>query len=206
MKRLLVMFVLVGAPALAQNESEQVVSPFPETAPPHQVLIHPHREQRDKYLWGTFGPPGIMDAVLGASLGQWLDTPEEWGHTRSAYFKRLGTEYTEAAINATTKYVVARLRDEDPSFRRCSCRGVRRRALHAMISPVVAYRFDDDRPQFSVARMSGTATSSVVSANAWKPGHPGAAAQIAHVGMDLVTAAGVNLLREFVFHHRTPPQ
>src|SRR3954465_6821055 len=104
----------MSAPALAQEErAQQVVSPFPETAPPHQVLIHPHRVQRDKYLWGTFGPPGLMDAARGAGLGQMLNTPKEWGKTRDAYAKRFATEYAESAINATTKYVLVRMRDED---------------------------------------------------------------------------------------------
>lgn len=190
----------------AQDEAaeQQVVSPFPEQAPPHAVLLHPHREQRDKYVWGTFGPPGVLDAVIGASLGQWMNTPSEWGQSTDGYLKRLATEYSESAINATTKYVFARIRDEDPSFRPCYCSGVRRRALHAIVSPFVAYRFDDGKPQFSVARIAGTATSSVISANGWKPAPTSVGAEAAHLGTDLLSAMGVNLLREFVFHHRTP--
>ena len=203
MKRLLILFLVVSAPAFAQDE-DQIVSPFPETAPPHAVLQHPHREQRDKYLWATFGPPGMLDATLGATLGQWLNTPDEWGQTQSAFAKRLATEYTESAINATTKYALARARDEDPSFRRCSCSGFHRRAWHAIISPLIAYRFDDGQPQFSLARTAGTAASSFVSGNTWKPGPPSAGEQVAHVGVDLLSAMGVNLLREFVFHHRDP--
>ena len=203
MKRLLVAFMLVSAPTLAQEDSEQhVPSPFPETAPPHQVLLHPHREQRDKYLWGTFGPPGVMDAVLGASIGQWQNTPKAWGQGNEAYVKRFATEYTEAAINSTTRYVAARLRDEDPSYRPCGCSGFHRRAWHAIVSPVAAYRFDDGRMQFSAARIAGTATSTVISANTWKPGPPDPRTELAHVGLDLLSAAGVDLLREFVFHHR----
>ena len=202
MKRLLILFLIVSAPAFAQQADEQVVSPFPETAPPHAVLLHPHREQRDKYLWGTFGPPGMLESALGAGLGQWANTPDEWGRSKTAYAKRFATEYTESAINATTKYAVARLRDEDPSYRRCSCSGIRRRALHAIISPFLAYSFDDDRPQLSFARIAGTTASSLVSGNAWKPGGQTIPTQIGHVGLDMLSAAGVDLLREFVFHHR----
>jgi hypothetical protein len=201
-KSLILLLLVAGAPAFAQEDNEQVVSPFPETAPPHAVLLHPHREQRDKYLWGTFGPPGILEATLGATLGQWLNTPEVWGRTESAFVKRFATEYSESAINDTTKYALARLRDEDPSFRRCSCSGAHRRALHAIISPLIAYRFEDDQPQFSIARIGGTAVSSFISGNTWKPGPATAGAQIAHVGFDLLSAMGVDLLREFVFHHR----
>src|SRR3954465_11893165 len=103
----------MSAPALAQEErAQQVVSPFPETAPPHQVLIHPHRQQRDKYIWGTFGPPGLMDAAIGAGLDQWLDAPKEWELGVSGYSKRFASGYGEAAISATTRYVLARLSDE----------------------------------------------------------------------------------------------
>jgi len=184
------------------DDEPQVVSPFPETAPPHQVLIHPHRAQRDKYLWGTFGPPGVLESALGAGFEQWMDRPKEWGQTESGYMKRFASEYAESAINSTAKYALARLRDEDPSFRRCGCSGFGRRALHAIVSPFIAYRFDDGQPQFSMARVAGTATSNVVSTAGWKPATTTFGSQAAHLGTDLVSAMGVDLLREFIFHHK----
>jgi hypothetical protein len=196
-----------AAPVAAQeraNDEQEIVSPFPEQAPPHAVLLHPHRAQRDKYLWSTFGPPGVLDSVVGAGFAQWMDRPKEWEQTESGYMKRFASEYAETAINATTKYALARFRDEDPSFHPCGCSGFRRRALHAIVSPFVAYRFDNGQPQFSMARLAGTATGNVVSTAVWKPATTTFGSQAAHLGTDLVSAMGVNLLREFVFHHRPP--
>ena len=209
MKWPLVVMLALATPVAAQETNstqqaaEDALQKFPETAPPHEVLVHPHREQRDKFLWGTFGPPGILDAMLGAGIGQVLNTPDEWGRSKTALAKRFSTEYAESAINGSTKYLVARIRDEDPSFHPCGCRGFHRRALHAIISPVIAYRFDDGQPQFSVARMAGTAVAGTVSGNTWKPGGQNAGTEIAHVGFDLLSAAGVDLLREFIFHRRS---
>jgi len=191
---------------LAQQDDtdpgQQVVSPFPETARPHQVLLHPHREQRDKYLWGTFGPPGILDSALGAALGQWMNRPQAWKQDESGYIKRLGSEYAESAISESVKYVLARIRDEDPSFHPCGCSGFRRRALHAIVSPFIAYRFDNGMPQFSAARIAGTAAGSVVAASTWKPTSTSVGAETAHIGTDLLSAMGVDVLREFFFHHK----
>jgi hypothetical protein len=195
--------VSVCAPALAQDANDQEVSsPFPETAPPHQVLLHPHRGQRDRYLWSTFGPPGILDSALSAGFEQWTNRPEEWGQTRRGYFKRLASEYSESAINESTKYMLARLRDEDPSFRPCDCSGFRRRALHAIVSPFIAYSFVDGKPQFSTARIVGTVTSHAISASVWKPTPTTVATESAHLGTDLVSKIAVDLLREFLLHRK----
>jgi hypothetical protein len=206
LRSLIALGCLAGAavPAAAQQSAgeQELVSPFPEQAPPHSVLLHPHRAQRDKYLWGTFGPPGVLDSVISAGFTQWMNRPKEWGQAESGYVKRFASEYAESAINATTKYALARFRDEDPSFHRCGCTGVGRRTLHAIVSPFVAYRFDDGQPQFSIARLAGTATSNVVSTAGWKPATTTFASQAAHLGTDLLSAMGVSLLREFVFHHK----
>jgi hypothetical protein len=210
MKALLISLIALTTPVFAQDAAapdpaEESLQKFPETAPPHAVLLHPHREQRNQYIWETFGAPGIVNAAIGAGIGQALNTPDVWGQSERAFVKRFATEYAESGINSTTKYVLARLRDEDPAFHSCTCSGFRRRALHAILSPVIAYRFSDGEPQFSAARMAGTAAAGFISASTWKPGPPGAGDQLAHIGVDLLSAMGENLLREFVFHRRRLP-
>jgi len=203
---LFVVLLAAAAPAFGQEspdlQAEEALQKFPETAPPHQVLIHPHRQQRDKYLFGTFGPPGLLEAAASAGLDQWLDTPKEWGTGASGYAKRFGSGYAEASLSATTMYILARLSDEDPSFHPCTCSGFRRRAVHAIVSPFAAYDYDDGRAQFSLARVGGTATASIVSASLWKPKSLRAGDEAASLALSVVASMSVNFLREFVLHRR----
>ncbi|HXD72790.1 MAG TPA: hypothetical protein VN628_03595 [Vicinamibacterales bacterium] len=194
MKALLISLLALSSPALAQEVSQEAPAELQE-APQH-----PHRALRNAYLWETFGPPGMVMASLGAALGQVQNTPDEWGRSEHAYFKRMATEYGESAISSTTRFSLARWRDEDPGFRPCGCTGVRRRVWHAVVSPVSAYRVHDGGMQFSVAAIAGTAASSVVSANTWKPRPQTVGTEAAHIGTDLLSSIVVDLFREFLFH------
>jgi hypothetical protein len=186
MKALLISLLAISAPVFAQEV-------------PLEQQEHPHRTLRNAYLWDTFGPPGIVMASLGAGLGQMQNTPEEWGRSEHAYFKRMATEYAESAISSSTRFAVARWRDEDPGFRPCGCTGIPGRVLHAIVSPVSAYRVHDGGMQFSVSAIAGTATSSIVSANTWKPRPQSVGTEAAHLGSDLLSSIVVDLFREFVF-------
>ena len=100
-----------------------------------------------------------------------------------------------------TKYVVARMLDEDPSFRPCSCTGLLHRLRHASLGPISA-RKPDGRTVFSLARAAGVAAGEA-SATAWYP-RPEGVSVARHVAIDLASAVGVDVLREFFFHHRHP--
>jgi len=178
----------------------------PETSPAaRETAGKPlHHEQRDHYLFGTFGPPGLISAALGGGLEQWREEPPGWGQTKTAYFKRFASEYGRSAVSDTTKYSLAVVFNEDPSFRPCGCSNVMRRVRHAMLAPISAYK-PDGRIVFSSARVAGMTVGEVVSTTAWYPGPLGVRGVAKHVGVGVASQIGMNLLREFILHRRSIP-
>ena len=194
----LVMFVWVSAPLQAQDDGSQPLSP-PEEEPVSSPLSH--REQRDNYLWGTFGPPELIGDALSSAFQQWRDTPYEWGRGTGGYAKRYVAGYAESAIGDTTQYLIARALDEDPSFWPCACTGVLQRLRHASAAPFRA-RKPDGRSVFSTARVAGLTVGEAV-AEIWYPPPRGFRSTVKNAAVDVAGQIGVDLLREFVFHRRT---
>jgi hypothetical protein len=196
------LFMVLSVRAQAQERAD--AREDEGTAPQKEITSserpRSHREQRERYLWGTFGPPGLMDSAASSGLQQWRDVPREWGQSKTAYAKRFVSEYAESAIGDSTKYLIARLFDEDPSFRPCACTGLAPRLRHASVAPFRA-RKSDGRTGFSFARIAGV-TASNVAASTWYPAPRGVSGVARHIAIDFAGKVGVDLLREFVIHRR----
>lgn len=202
LKAFVVAALFLGGPAFAQ-EDEPAPSSAKSTEAQPADSVHPHREQRDHYLWSTFGPPGVMWASLSSGFQQLRDVPPEWGKGTTGFGKRLAAEYVGAAIGSTTRYAVSRMLDEDPSFRPCRCSGFFPRLRHVIVGPFLA-RKPDGRTVFSLSRLAGMAASDTVAATTWYPRPQGVGDVAKNVGVDVASAVGVDLLREFIVHHRRP--
>jgi hypothetical protein len=150
-----------------------------------------------KYVLSTLGVPGVLHATLASAFEQWQESPEAWDENTSGYARRWVSEFAESAIGNTTKYAVARLFDQDPSFTPCQCSGVRRRIRHAVASPFEA-RTRDGRTVFSLATVAGLAAENVIPAATWYPAPHGTRDGLAHAASGVLAKMGVNLLREFV--------
>ena len=123
-----------------------------------------------------------MDSAASSALQQWRDVPREWGQSKAAYAKRFVSEYAESAIGDSTKYLIARLFDEDPSFRPCACTGLVPRLRHASVAPFRA-RKSDGRTGFSFARIAGV-TASNAAASTWYPARRGVDGVARHIAVD----------------------
>jgi hypothetical protein len=175
---------------MAWAEEEESVGPATPPVLNDQQLLR-------KYVWSTLGPPGAIGATFVSGFEQWQGYPSEWGGGASGFWKRWASDYAAAAIGNTTKYAVARLMHQDPSFTRCQRSGFGPRFRYALISPFMA-RTRDGRSVFSVANIAAQVTENVVPASTWyPPGH------VMSDGVGLAAAGvlakmGVNVIREFL--------
>ena len=192
---ILVSFGLAFAPA-ASAEGDEPDAPVTPPVLNDQQLLR-------KYVWSTLGPPGAIGATFVSSFEQWQGDPPEWGGGASGFSKRWASQYAAAAIGNTTKYAVARLMHQDPSFTRCQCSGFGPRFRHALASPFTA-RTRSGRRVFSVATIAAQTAEHVVPASTRYP--PGrvmsAGVRLAAVGV--LSKMGVNVFREFVRLPRLP--
>ena len=173
-----------SSPERAQNEGG---GPKP-VATNHQML--------HKYVWSTLGLEGAIHATLASGLEQWRGAPPEWGGDATGYAKRWASEFGEAAVGDTTKYLVARLFHHDPAFTRCDCSGFARRLGHAASSPFMA-RTRHGRRVPSPATVASVLASHVVPASTWYPAPGGARDGLKHAASGVVGKIAVNVLREF---------
>jgi hypothetical protein len=149
-----------------------------------------------KYVWATLGPPGALHATFTSAFEQWRDSPAAWETDAEGYAARWASEYAASAIGGTTKYAVARLFHQDPSFVRCGCTGVGPRLRHALLAPFMA-RTADGQWRFSVATVAGLTAQNVVPAATWYPASGGVRDGIAHASTGVLSKMAVDVFREF---------
>jgi hypothetical protein len=183
---LVLVWLAAGTSSFAQD------APF---AAPPPVLSD--QQLLRKYVWSTLGLPGVLHATLASGLEQWQTDPPEWGTGSAGYAKRWASSFAESAIGSTTKYAVARLLHQDPSFTRCECSGVAPRLRHALVSPFTA-RTRGGHRILSPAIVAGLVTENVVSASTWYPAELGTRDGFRHAAFGVLSKMGVDVFREFV--------
>jgi hypothetical protein len=181
--------VAVGAARSVAAQTAPDADEQPQPLTNHELLR--------KYVWNTLGFDGAAHAALTSAFEQWRGSPEAWPRDRGGYAERLASEYGASAIGSTTKYGVARLRHEDPSFVRCDCTSGAARLRHAIASPFVA-RKRDGRTVFSPATVAGIAAQNVVPAATWYPAPRGVRDGAAHAASGVVSKMIVDVVREFL--------
>jgi hypothetical protein len=186
--RTLLLAVLIGMPAPTSAQSSE----SPDEPPPlsnHELLR--------KYVWDTLGPSGAVHATFASAFDQWRGAPAAWPLDEPGYAQRWASEYAASAIGSTTKYSVARLLHQDPSFVPCACQGIAPRLGHAVAAPFKA-RTADGQWVFSPATVAGLTAENVVPAATWYPASGGVRNGAAHVATSVLSKMAVDVLREFM--------
>lgn len=167
-----------------------------QDATPPEPVAGKH-ELFHKYVENSLGPEGMLGAALDAGLALWQSAPPEWDQGAKGYTQRWASAYAQSAIGDTTKYAVARLLHQDPSFKRCECTGFGPRLVHAMSSPFKA-RNREGEWVWSPAVGAGVVAAHVIPATTWYPSDHGARDGLERTGTALLSKIGVRVFREFV--------
>lgn len=92
------------------------------------------------YARTTFGPFSLLTTGLGAGLEHLENTAPEWRQGAKGYGIRYGDVFGRLLIQNTIRYSAATALREDPTYYRCECTGLWKRAGHALFSTFTARR------------------------------------------------------------------
>jgi hypothetical protein len=151
-------------------------------------------------------PESVIGPALGAGIGQWRDTPPEWGQGAGAYGTRFASGFGRSVISRTIALGVATADHEDSRFIPSSETGIWRRTRHAIVGTFVSRTpTGSSMPAFS--RFAGAYGAGFI-ANAWEPRSQNDAGHALERGSTaLLSSVGWHIFEEFwpdirgAFHH-----
>jgi hypothetical protein len=155
------------------------------------------RQAFNNYLMATAGPLPILGEAAGAGIGQWLNSPPEWGQGWGAYGKRFGANMAYNVTRQTIAYGTSLVMHEDGRYFASHAQGIWPRTKHALVSTFTA-RHPDGRDRFSVSSVAGVMGACALSTT-WGPESwqgPGNIAR--NAGISFAATAGFNVVREFL--------
>lgn len=152
---------------------------------PHRIVKH------------AFGPAPIARTVGGALIGQWNDTPSEWGQGMSGFGKRVASGFGKHLVKVGIQYPVAQFRHEALGYRRSGLEGFRPRLQYALVSVVITRKTTTGKKTLATGEIAGNMGSGLIS-RLWQP------ASVASIGSGF-TSAGItfgadaagNVVQEF---------
>ncbi len=126
------------------------VAVTPPIAQPDLTYTRPTEKTKlQNYFFDTYAPYPIVGAAIAAGINQLDNTPPEWRQGAEGYGKRLGSDFSIAAITTTTRYGLAEAFHEDTLYYRCDCKGLFPRLTHAITSTFTSRRGEDGHHVFS---------------------------------------------------------
>jgi hypothetical protein len=182
----------------SRDSSATVASP----APGRLDLMYTRPTEATKlrnYSFDAFGPYSLVGAALAAGIGQAGDKPPDWKQGAAGYGERFGSDFGIAAIGTTTRYALAEAFKEDTLYYRCDCKGVLRRARHAVASSFTAHRGDDGRRVFSFPALIAPYAGAMAAVYGWYPRRYDARDAFRMGNYSLLGYIGGNIGLEFLY-------
>jgi hypothetical protein len=168
----------------------EMVGPVPATEKPHV-------ERFGEFVLDTVGPVPLVGEAAGAGIGQWMNSPPEWGQGWAAFGKRYASNLAYNAVRQTVSYAGSMALREDTRYFASSRRGFWPRTKHALVSTFTA-RTMDGHDRFSVSNTASVVAAAGVS-SIWGPDSWKGPGNIAiEAGLSFASTAAFNVVREFL--------
>lgn len=149
------------------------------------------------YVVSVIGPVPLVAEAVGAGIGQWDNSPKEWGQGWGAYGERYGSNLAYNGVRETITYGTSALFREDNRYFASGKHGIFPRTGYAILSTVTA-RHSDGRRTFSFSSVAGVFGASAIS-SIWGPRSWKGAENIGeNAGISFAATAGFNVVREFL--------
>ena len=147
----------------ANSNADLPDSPQPRI--PAERLTFDHRIHL--YVHSFTNVEALLGPPFGAAMGQWTDSPPEWGQGSAGYGRRLGSGYARMFISQSIRFGVAAADGEDPRSEASNESGIWRRTRHAVLGNFVAHSTRGAEMP-AISRIAGPYGAAFVS-NAWYP-------------------------------------
>jgi hypothetical protein len=200
------MWIAVAALYVALPASAQPTSPpaspgfidkFLDMVGPADPKHQTAGQKFTQYVWNTVGPVPLLGEAAAAGIGQWTNTPHEWGQGWEAYGRRYGSNLAYNGVRQTISYGLSVPLGEDNRYFASRSKRFWPRTGHALLSTFTA-RHADGRTTFSISANTGVVSTAAIS-SIWEPPSQKRIDSIAaSAGISFGTTAAFNFVREFL--------
>ena len=190
-----------AADATASRDDKHILGVVPNYATvnePSKVFQSiPAGEKFRMAAHDTFDPFNWVLAGVYGAVYQWQNDYPRWGQGAQGYGKRYGATFADAAIsNYVTEGVLPVLLHEDPRYFRMG-EGSKWRRIGFALTRVLVTRADSGRKRFNNSEIAGNLMAASLANLYAPPPNRTAGETFEKFGINVVSDAGFNVLREF---------
>ena len=151
-----------------------------------------------RYVNSMVGPVALAKQVVGAGIGTWRNSPEEWGGQWEGFGKRLASGFGKNLIKQTTTYGLDEALKLDSHYYRSTKKDAGSKIRNALLSPVTA-RNTSGKRVIGIPKIVGTYTASIIAAETWYPQRYDWKDGVRSGTISFGISAAYNLFKEFVW-------
>ena len=141
----------------------------------------------------------LLRTGASAGVGQWRDSPEEWGQGMKGYGKRFASGLGQNAIQQTVTYGLDEAFGLDSGFVKSKREGFGPRMKDALLQTVTS-RTKSGKQVISAPKLVGVYAGGIIPTETWYPERYSYKDGLRLGTTTLLAGFGFNLVREFVFN------